>query len=210
LVGHTIKWDSAVDPETNVTNGAFYMIEHAPIHRSTLRFLERDQFKIRFEWEGICDVFWDEEYNQAIPFTASGWATFTGVAVSGCEVDTEESLRDRLAKYLAVCDFKQGELQHDGVTYNDGVRSLRTIFTPVGAGSKRPYSPVTFAPEWRTEAAVGIAAKMYDSRDFGNMPILADALQDAGCEHADILAHCRGDGPHVRGCWVVDLVLGKT
>jgi hypothetical protein len=70
---------------------------------------------------------------------------------------------------------------------------------------------VTFAPEWRTEAAVGIASQMYDTREFGNMPILADALQDAGCEHADILAHCRDPhGVHVRGCWVVDLVLGKS
>jgi hypothetical protein len=50
---------------------------------------------------------------------------------------------------------------------------------------------------------------MYESRDFGAMPILADALQDAGCEDAAILGHCRGAGPHVRGCWVVDLVLGK-
>ena len=41
------------------------------------------------------------------------------------------------------------------------------------------------------------------------MPILADALQDADCNNADILDHCRGPGPHVRGCWVVDLVLGK-
>ena len=81
---------------------------------------------------------------------------------------------------------------------------IRCIYGP------NPFRPVTSAPAWRTEAAVGIAAKMYDSRDFGNMPILADALQDAGCEHADILSHCRGDGPHVRGCWVVDLVLGKA
>jgi hypothetical protein len=51
---------------------------------------------------------------------------------------------------------------------------------------------------------------MYESRDFGAMPILADALQDAGCDSADVLDHCR-DAPvtHVRGCWVVDLVLGK-
>mgnify|MGYP001076712257 FL=1 len=41
------------------------------------------------------------------------------------------------------------------------------------------------------------------------MPLLADALMDAGCDHEEILAHCRGEGPHVRGCWVVDLVLGK-
>jgi hypothetical protein len=46
-------------------------------------------------------------------------------------------------------------------------------------------------------------------RDFSPMPILADALQDAGCDNADILDHCRGPGLHVRGCWVVDLVLGK-
>ena len=50
---------------------------------------------------------------------------------------------------------------------------------------------------------------MYESRDFSILPILADALQDAGCEHADILDHCRGPGPHVHGCWVVDLLLGK-
>ena len=41
------------------------------------------------------------------------------------------------------------------------------------------------------------------------MPILADVLQDADCTSDDTLNHCRGPGPHVRGCWVVDLVLGK-
>ena len=51
---------------------------------------------------------------------------------------------------------------------------------------------------------------MYESRDFSAMPILADALQDAGCDSDDILSHCRDTSlPHVRGCWVVDLVLGK-
>ncbi len=64
--------------------------------------------------------------------------------------------------------------------------------------------------DWRTTTATTIASQMYDSREFGAMPILADALQDAGCENADILEHCRGPGPHVRGCWVVDLVLGKV
>jgi hypothetical protein len=72
-----------------------------------------------------------------------------------------------------------------------------------------PFRPVLFDPAWRTSTAIGVAQKMYDSRDFSAMPILADALQDAGCEDEAILNHCRGDGPHVRGCWVVDLVLGK-
>ncbi len=72
-----------------------------------------------------------------------------------------------------------------------------------------PFRPVPFSPSWRTSTAVALAAQMYESRDFGAMPILADALQDAGCDSTDVLDHCRGPGPHVRGCWVVDLILGK-
>ncbi len=72
-----------------------------------------------------------------------------------------------------------------------------------------PFRPVAFSPSWRTSTAVTLAAQMYEARDFGAMPILADALQDAGCDNADVLDHCRSDGPHVRGCWVVDLVLSR-
>jgi hypothetical protein len=71
-----------------------------------------------------------------------------------------------------------------------------------------PFRPVTLSPAWRTDTAVALARTMYESRDFSPMPILADALQDAGCDSADVLDHCRGPGPHCRGCWVVDLVLG--
>jgi hypothetical protein len=74
-----------------------------------------------------------------------------------------------------------------------------------------PFRPITFNPAWRTSTAVALATQMYDSRDFSIMPILADALQDAGCDNDDILSHCRDpQGTHVRGCWVVDLVLGKS
>jgi hypothetical protein len=72
-----------------------------------------------------------------------------------------------------------------------------------------PFRPVAFDPDWRTSTVTALAKQMYGSRDFSAMPILADALQDAGCDSDDILDHCRGAGPHVRGCWVVDLVLGK-
>lgn len=83
-----------------------------------------------------------------------------------------------------------------------GCRLVRDIFG-------NPFRPVTFDPDWRTTTAVQLARGMYEGRDFAAMPILADALQDAGCDNADILDHCRGPGPHVRGCWVVDLVLEK-
>lgn len=72
-----------------------------------------------------------------------------------------------------------------------------------------PFRPVTFEPVWRTQNTVGIATKMYDERNFDAMPILADALEDSGCDNEEILRHCREPGIHVRGCWVVDLVLGK-
>jgi hypothetical protein len=73
-----------------------------------------------------------------------------------------------------------------------------------------PFRSVAFSPDWRTDTVVSLAKQMYDSRDFGAMPILADALQDAGCDNTAILEHCRDPkATHVRGCWVVDLVLGK-
>jgi hypothetical protein len=72
-----------------------------------------------------------------------------------------------------------------------------------------PFRPTPFDPTWRTQDVLAVARLTYDSRDFSPMPVLADALQDAGCEDPEILAHCRGGGAHVRGCWVVDLVLGK-
>jgi hypothetical protein len=74
------------------------------------------------------------------------------------------------------------------------------------------FRPVTIAPSslvWNDGTVVTLAKAIYEDRAFDRLPILADALEDAGCTDADILAHCRQPGPHVRGCWVVDLLLGK-
>jgi hypothetical protein len=73
-----------------------------------------------------------------------------------------------------------------------------------------PFRSVSFDPEWRTSDAVLLARGIYDDRAFDRMPILADALQDAGCTSDDILNHLRDPhATHVRGCWALDLVLGK-
>jgi hypothetical protein len=64
-------------------------------------------------------------------------------------------------------------------------------------------------PHWQTSTATALAQAIYTDRAFDRLPILADALEDAGCDNADILNHCRQGGEHVRGCWVVDLILGK-
>ena len=72
-----------------------------------------------------------------------------------------------------------------------------------------PFAPVVFVSEWKTENVVGLAQGIYDDHAFDRVPVLADALDDAGCADPDILDHCRGSGHHARGCWVVDAVLGK-
>lgn len=72
-----------------------------------------------------------------------------------------------------------------------------------------PFRTVHFDPVWRSSTVTALANLIYTERRFDRMPVLADALEEVGCGDPDILAHCRGDGPHARGCWVVDLVLGR-
>ncbi len=72
-----------------------------------------------------------------------------------------------------------------------------------------PFRTVAFDPRWRSADVLRLARGVYEDRAFDRLPLLADALMDAGCDSEAILAHCRGEGPHVRGCWVVDLVLGS-
>jgi hypothetical protein len=75
-----------------------------------------------------------------------------------------------------------------------------------------PFRPVAVDPSWlawHDGLLVSMAQRIYDSRDFRDMPVLADALEEAGCANQDVLSHCRNRGDHVRGCWVIDCILGK-
>jgi hypothetical protein len=81
---------------------------------------------------------------------------------------------------------------------------LRCILGPLS------YRSTNLDQSWLTSTVTSLAQAIYTDRAFDRLPILADALEDAGCTNQDILAHCRGSGDHVRGCWVVDLLLGKT
>jgi len=73
-----------------------------------------------------------------------------------------------------------------------------------------PFRSAHFNSAWRTDTVLAVARRAYDAREFGALPILADALQDAGCDSADLLDHLRDPhAEHVRGCWALDLVLGN-
>ena len=73
-----------------------------------------------------------------------------------------------------------------------------------------PFAAPDWNPAWLTSTVRDLAAHIYATREFTTTPILADALQDAGCDDEQILTHCRGEKPHARGCWVLDAILGKT
>jgi hypothetical protein len=70
------------------------------------------------------------------------------------------------------------------------------------------YRPIDFDPSWRTPEVVDLARGIGHSKDFDGMPALGDALEESGCDRAEILDHCREPGIHVPGCWVLDAVLG--
>jgi hypothetical protein len=73
-----------------------------------------------------------------------------------------------------------------------------------------PFHPLTVPPPWRTPDVTALAVGIYADRAFDRLPILADALEEAGCSDSAILRHARGPGPHGRGCWLVDLLLDKA
>jgi hypothetical protein len=85
-------------------------------------------------------------------------------------------------------------------------RCLRDLFGPL------PFRPVTCSSmvfSWNDSMVPRIAQAVYDERAFDGLPILADALEDAGCDNEEVIRHCRSAGAHVRGCWAVDLLLAR-
>lgn len=73
-----------------------------------------------------------------------------------------------------------------------------------------PFRPTALEPSWLSATVLDLARTIYDERLWERMPILGDALMDAGCDNAEVTAHCQGLGPHARGCWLVDGILGKA
>jgi hypothetical protein len=76
-----------------------------------------------------------------------------------------------------------------------------------------PFRPVRVNPEWLARdggLVPRLARGIYEERAFERMPVLADALEEAGCDDPEMLAHAREQGDHVRGCWLLDALLGKA
>jgi two-component system, NtrC family, response regulator HydG len=87
------------------------------------------------------------------------------------------------------------------------IADVRLHFRLLCGGRPPPPAPV-LDPAWRTPEVLLLARSLSEERRFEDLPVLGDALEEAGCIDADILSHCRGQGPHVQGCWVLEAVLG--
>ena len=71
-----------------------------------------------------------------------------------------------------------------------------------------PFAPPVVLPGWRTDTVRAVTARVVEHADWATLPVLADALEDAGCDDRPLLDHLRGPGPHARGCWALDAVVG--
>ena len=138
-----------------------------------------------------------------VPFLVGNLGTDFAIAAAR-EVTTKSNPR-QIA--LLVTGYVRNSSRYSGGNVKAEAKAqanlLRDMFGPL------PYRAVRIDARWQSPTVVSIAQAIYDNCAFDRLPILADTLEDAGCDDADLLAHCRSGGEHVRGCWVVDLLLGK-
>ncbi len=112
---------------------------------------------------------------------------------------------------LTVLALEAGMEPHPATVFEDwaGAERLCRLFRDIMGN---PFRPVAVEPgwlSWNGGAVVRIAQEIYGERAFDRMPLLADALAKASCPEQAVLDHCRNLADHARGCWVIDLLLGK-
>jgi hypothetical protein len=146
-----------------------------------------------------------ERYANGLAITAQLEASseMAWEAVDACPSEAHYAAQSTVE--LSTADAAVDAARHaalDGVTLTTECGLLREIFG-------NPFRPVTTAPLWLVPEVIALARIVYEQRAFARMPELAHALRKAGCTDASILAHCTQPGEHVRGCWVVDLILER-
>jgi hypothetical protein len=144
----------------------------------------------------------------------NGAARYAGLAAAWAGTPRMEEEAAAMARMAEIEDAQESEMANPQcsdwaleVVANDTWRAglLHDLFG-------NPFCPTALDPVWLTRqdgTVLKLAQSIYNDRAFERLPILADALEDGGCKDANILDHCRQPGNHTRGCWILDLVLGK-
>ena len=217
------EWLTSTDPERMYEVVAETAFCHKWPHH------ERTERKRAFFGTACCRLVWpwivvDErcrrvvEYNECqFDHPAPGHETdefYLGAKYAAEHPDNETPLLQQLAANL-VYDSDDprsviGYLVRSFEEWLAPVERARLVADIMRDIVGNPFRPVSFDPSWGTSSVLALAQGIYVDRAFDRLPILADALEDAGCDHPDLLGHLRSGGPHVRGCWAVDLILGKS
>jgi hypothetical protein len=170
-----------------------------PYSRPMLSFIQTkaSDRKLKLFDVACCHIIWFT-LNEATGREVEAWERFAEGAI------TQEELAS--ASSVSWCD--PGDLAWSAAIDGEEMAQAHLLRDIIG----NPFKPVTINLcwlAWNDCTVVKLAQGIYDDRAFDRLHILADALEDAGCTNSDIVCHCRHPGPHVRGCWVVDLLLGK-
>jgi hypothetical protein len=154
----------------------------------------------------------NEEWSDSWDWSPDGW-------VEALEGARGAAVEAAAAQYLADEQVQQGADYpiREKVWRNADAEEKRSQAAILREVFGNPFRPVAINPTCLTPQVVGLAQAAYEEREVptgtlhpARLTVLADALEEAGCDQADLLAHLRGPGPHVRGCWAVDLLLGKS
>jgi hypothetical protein len=167
--------------------------------RGTISRSLHDIWELLYEWNGSPHYV---EAGQAIAHAAYILTGGAGDAVEYCAraIDLAEVLSGGGEIQPDDCELNGPELETQ--TKHHIANLLRDLFG-------NPFRSVEIHPSWETPLVEVMAGTAYRERDWVCLPVLADVLEDAGCSDSEVLHHLRGPGPHVRGCWVLDLILGK-
>ena len=169
---------------------------------------ESPTFGYEFDKEGFPA---DHPYKQQIVPRLVEMGALPESALTGGEWQVDDAVRERL---LAAGSWLAMSCAHSLREASPlDLRAMSIVPWPgrclIDCAFGNPFRPIPLDSSWLTSPTPQLAESIYTDRAFDRLPILADALEDAGCTNADILNHCRQPGEHVRGCWVIDLLLGK-
>ncbi len=150
--------------------------------------------------------FAEAEYAAALSVAEATVATLRVTGFGGSSARAAGCYAASVA-YRGGARYRFVETIHQNAARADERKAQADIVRDLFSDQFRPVVP---DHAWFTSDVMALATNIYDNRAFEHMPILADAIQDAGCDSKDVLNHCRANMAHARGCWVIDLVLGKA
>jgi hypothetical protein len=138
----------------------------------------------------------------AVTCAASKMAYFA--AASAAQSVVRAMMRAALAGRRNISLSEPGEVATGHIVRKTQATLLHDLFGPL------PLRPISLDAALLTPTVTALALSIYTDRNFSDLPVLADALEESGCTSEEILSHLRGPGPHCRGCWPLDLILGKA